>query len=389
MVLVAGTAISKFGRRHDRSSYRDWIADSFADALADAGLEAGDIDALVVATESDLFSLQLNPAAAIASDLGLVGVSALRVEGGGASGQLAIHAGAREILTGAARRVAVVGFECGAKHLSPAGVAQLYGYSFDGPSEAALGIGATGLYALSMLCRMAADDLDAADLAAVAVKNHGNALHNRLSHLPMALTVEQVLASPMISTPYHRLECSPVSDAVAVAILATASEAPQSRRKAARIAGMGSSTDHSRLGDRDDPGRFQGKSLAAQRAYAAAGIDDPALIGVAEIYDAFSGAELQALEALGLVQPGRVAGLARDGLFARSGRVPVNLSGGLLGQGAAPGATGVAQLATIARILEGRYWPELQPAALPRYGLADTHGGIATLCAVTVLEAGE
>src|SRR5688572_9566379 len=117
MVLVAGTAISKFGRRRDRSNYRDWIADSFAEALADAGLETGDIDALVVATESDLFALQLNPAAAIASDLGLVGVSALRVEGGGASGQLAIHAGAREILTGAARRVAVVGFECGATHL--------------------------------------------------------------------------------------------------------------------------------------------------------------------------------------------------------------------------------------------------------------------------------
>lgn len=385
MVVVVGTAIGKFGRRRDRTSFRDWIVESFREALANADLEVGDLDSLVVATESDLFSLQLNPAAAIASDLGMVGAGAQRVEGGGASGHLAVHAAAQAILAGGARRVAVVGFECGASQIGSADVVRLYGYSFDGPAEAALNIGAAGLYALSINSLMAEGHISPAELAAVAVKNHGNATYNPAAHLPMTLTVDEVMASPMIASPYHRLECAPVSDAVSVMILTGDSDTPASRRNAARIAGMGAATDHSRLGDRDHPGRFAGKTRAAQRAFGAAGID-PGSIEVAEVYDAFAGSELQSLEALGLSPPMKTARLMADGEFARNGRVPVNLSGGLLGQGGAPGATGIAQIATIARVLEGRYWPELQPEALPRYGLADTHGGIATLCTVTVLE---
>ena len=61
----------------------------------------------------------------------------------------------------------------------------------------------------------------------------------------------------------------------------------------------------------------------------------------------------------------------------------MNLSGGLLGQGAAPGATGVAQVLALARILSGRFW--LQPAHAPRYGLADAHGGVATVSIAHVM----
>jgi acetyl-CoA C-acetyltransferase len=63
----------------------------------------------------------------------------------------------------------------------------------------------------------------------------------------------------------------------------------------------------------------------------------------------------------------------------------VNLSGGLLGQGAAPGATGIAQTGTVAALLEGRYVTGLQPSSPPQWGVADTHGGVCTLSAVTVL----
>ena len=78
----------------------------------------------------------------------------------------------------------------------------------------------------------------------------------------------------------------------------------------------------------------------------------------------------------------------RRGDFAKDGRCPVNLSGGLMGQGAPVGATGVGQTATIALQLEGRYHPKLQLEDLPQYALADTHGGICTLAATTVLERG-
>jgi acetyl-CoA C-acetyltransferase len=105
----------------------------------------------------------------------------------------------------------------------------------------------------------------------------------------------------------------------------------------------------------------------------------PGDIDVAEIYDAYSGAELQAISAYGLAAPEDV-GRTR---FGSADTLAVNLSGGLLGQGAAPGATGIAQIVALARILTGRFW--LQPARAPRHALADAHGGIATVSITHVM----
>ena len=97
-VAIAGGAMTPFNRRKDGSSWRDWARAAAAGALRDAGLEAEDIDALVVASESDFSTLQLNPAALLADECGLMGVAAMRVEGGGASGHLAVQAGAAAFL---------------------------------------------------------------------------------------------------------------------------------------------------------------------------------------------------------------------------------------------------------------------------------------------------
>jgi acetyl-CoA C-acetyltransferase len=164
-------------------------------------------------------------------------------------------------------------------------------------------------------------------------------------------------------------------------ILCAPDALPGARRRAPRIAGLGAATDRA-LGARDDPGRFAAKTRAMQAACRMAGTG-PADMGLAEICDPYAGAALQGLHALGLSQaPGR--DLA-EGRFAAGGPLPVNLSGGLLGQGAAPGATGVAQVATCAQLLEGHYHPGAQLAAPPAYALADTHGGIASNAAVTIL----
>ena len=81
-VVIAGGAMTPFNRRKDGSSFRDWARAAALSALEDAGLEAADIDALVVASESDFFTMQLNPAALLADECGLTGVVAKRVEGG-------------------------------------------------------------------------------------------------------------------------------------------------------------------------------------------------------------------------------------------------------------------------------------------------------------------
>ncbi len=381
-VSFAGGAMTPFNRRKDGSSFRDWARAAVQGALDDAGLEARDIDALIVASESDFFTMQLNPAALLADECGLIGVAAKRVEGGGASGHLAVHAGVAEVASGMACRVLVLGVEPSASHLKGADVGALYGLSFDAWTDGMTGIDSTSLYALSAQAFMARTGATLDDFARIAVRNRAHARMNANAHLPLDVSLDEVAASPVVASPYRRLDCSPLSDGAAAIILANASDLPARAQGRARFRAAVSAVDAVRLGERQDAGFFGGKQRAAQRAYEIAGVT-AAEIGLAEVYDSYSGAQLQSLEALGFAD---VIAAERDGAFTAQGAMPVNLSGGLLGQGAPVGATGVAQVLTAALQLEGRYFGQ-QATHAPRYALVDTHGGIATLNAISILEA--
>jgi len=382
-VWIAGGAMTPFNRRKDESSFRDWARAVVQDALDDAGLEPSDIDALVVASESDFFTLQLNPAALLADECGLVGVAAKRVEGGGASGHVAIQAGVADIAGGLARRVMVLGLEPSASHLAGPDVGGLYALSFDAWTDGMTGADSTSLYALSALAFMERTGAKHDDFARIAVRNRAHARHNSNAHLPLDIAVADVGASPVVAAPYHRLDCSPLSDGAAAIILARKADLPKLWRTRTRFVATAGATDCVRLGERRDPGFFAGKQQAAIRAYKMADVT-PTDIGLAEVYDSYSGAQLQAVEALQLAPDTLRA--ERHGVFNADGSLPINLSGGLLGQGAPVGATGVAQILTAAQQLEGRYAGQ-QPARSPSRALVDTHGGIATLNCVSILEA--
>lgn len=388
--LILGGGVVPFGRHRDGRNWRDRSRHAAREALHEAGLEPKDIDAVVVGCESDFLSLQVNPAPVLASEIGLKNCAAMRVEGGGASGAMALRAGMMHVLSGLARRVLVVGFEDAAGHLPHDDVRLIYSLSFDTDIDGLAGATSATLYALSMAEHMATHGTTERQMAAVAVKNRNNAQHNPWAHKPMNVSIDDVLASRPISMPYKLLDCSLLSDGAAAIVLAAPEHAPKSPRPRVRIAGSGCAVDEVRLGDRPARHRFAAKAQAARIAYAAAGIDDPAReIDVAEVYDAFSGAEIQSLEALGLMAEGHGGPAVAAGEFDPDGRMPVNLSGGLMGQGGAPGAVGIAQAVTVERLLTGRYWPGAQPKRDLRRGLVDTHGGIATMCAVHVLERDE
>ena len=81
MVFVTGYHLTEFNRRKDGSSYRDWISETFEASLEMSCMDRKDIDTLIVSSESDFFTLQLNPSTVIADDLGLYNVEALRTIG--------------------------------------------------------------------------------------------------------------------------------------------------------------------------------------------------------------------------------------------------------------------------------------------------------------------
>ena len=287
---------------------------------------------------------------------------------------------------GVTDNVLVVGFDQTASRLSRSGVQKVYSLSFDADIEGWMGVSTANLYALSFKMYCNRFNANSQQAALVSVKNHGNATNNKFAHKPMKITTQDVFDSALVSDPYRLLDCSMVSDGAAAVILSKNTHQTD-KKSFVRISGSGCSSDHVRLGDRPEPHRFMAKFRAAQHAYSMAGITNPEKeVDIAEVYDAFSGAELQSIDALGFCQQGQAGPAMENGDFDIGGRLPVNLSGGLIGQGGAPGATGIAQAVTMYRLLSGNYEPELQPEIKPQCGIIDAHSGICTVSVVHVLE---
>ena len=384
--LITGAAMIPFQRYQDGSNFRDWVRKVAAEAIVEAELDPQLIDSVIVANESDILSLQVSPAALIADEIGQQYSAAVHVEAGGASGAAALRQGYAEISAGLADHVLVIGFEQTASRLARNDVQQVYSLSFDADLEGWAGVNTAALYALSFKHYCEIYDCDPSKAALVSVANHGNAIHNPYAHKPMDISVEDVLASPMVSDPYRLLDCSMVSDGAAAIILSNPYGYDKSG-PAVQITGSVCSSDYVRLGDRPQPHLFTAKQMAANVAYRMAGVHEPAKeIDVAEVYDAFSGTQFQCIEALGLSPPGQAWAEMESGRFARHGPLPVNLSGGLIGQGGAPGATGIAQTIAMYRLLSGNYFSALQPSRTLTKGVVDTHSGIATTNVVQVLE---
>jgi acetyl-CoA C-acetyltransferase len=166
--------------------------------------------------------------------------------------------------------------------------------------------------------------------ALVSVKNHGNSFKNPFAHLPLNLTVEEVLNSRLLSDPLRLLDCSPVSDGACAIVLASEERAGEAAKDPVWIKGFGYAADLHYLGDRNlaDPIALR---KAAKNAYEMAGVSAPRdEIDFVELYDAFSYMEPLWLEGMGFSEPGKGGMLIEKGITGLDGSLPVNASGGVL-----------------------------------------------------------
>jgi acetyl-CoA acetyltransferase len=182
-----------------------------------------------------------------------------------------------------------------------------------------------------------------ADFAAVAVKNQHNGALNPLAQYGGELTVAEVLEARLVVPPLTLYMCSPISDGAAAAVVTTPERAAAAAARApVRIA---ASVIRSGVpaGGSDGVVGPKGSNLAATAAYAQAGLG-PDDVDVAELHDAAAPAEVQLYEQMGFAPFGEGWRLIRDGAVSLGGRIPVNVSGGLLARGHPIGATGLAQV---------------------------------------------
>ncbi len=391
--VVVGVGMTRFASDRPDSNIRDLMAEAVLALLADA--ELPNLKAVqhgLCSYESDHFNRQMTLVAILHDQLGLNPTPTVRVEGGGATGALALRTAWAHLQSGLCDSILVYGCETNGRSVSSQTANQLFALSADFDWEMMIGGTYTAFYAAMMRAHMQKYGTKPEHFAHVAVRNRHNAGFNPLAQKPMNITIDDVLASRSVAEPYRLLDCSLLSDGAAAILLSTEAWAHQhspryAKRPTVHFTATGCGTDTMRLGDRyPDLTNFRAKHTAAQAAYHMAGITDPLhQIDVAELYDSYSGVEIQAVEDLGFVPYGTGGTSIADGMFDLDGELPVNTSGGLLGRGAPVGATGIAQAIEIALQLWGEADPRRQ-VAHARRGLTDTHAGIATISVVNIFE---
>ncbi|MGE0768529.1 MAG: thiolase family protein [Hyphomicrobiaceae bacterium] len=226
------------------------------------------------------------------------------------------------------------------------------------------------LYAGMARQHMARFGTTAEQIAASAAKNHTHSQFNPRAQYQSPMTVEQVMAEPAVVWPLTRPMCAPMSDGAAAVVLF--SERALQRRGSRRAIKISSSvivTGSNR--EPDDYDRHTGR-IAAQRAYEKAGIG-PEDMSLAEVHDATSFAEILQIENLGLCARGDGGPTTASGETTLGGRVPVNVSGGLVSKGHPIGATGLVMIHDVTRQLRGEAGPAQVEGA--RIGVVENGGG--------------
>jgi acetyl-CoA acetyltransferase len=208
----------------------------------------------------------------------------------------------------------------------------------------------------------------AEQFAAVAAKNSFHGSLNPRAQFREAMSIEDVLAAPLIVEPLTRPMCSPIGDGAAAAVVVSEQKARElGIRKPVRVVSsvMHSGWDHAA----DEPDTVE---LCAREAYEESGLG-PEDFDVLECHDASAPAEIMAYEQLGLCAKGEGGKLVASGDTRLGGRLPVNTSGGLLRKGHPVGATGLAQIVELTEQLQGRAGERQVEGA--KVGAAQNGGG--------------
>lgn len=199
-----------------------------------------------------------------------------------------------------------------------------------------------------------------ADMASVcvALRDWAN-LNPNAMYKDKKLTVEQVLASKMITDPIRAFECPMLADGACALVLTSRGNARKlGKDRVVRIAGEGGCVSHYSIGQERDVGKL-GWEIAGPAAYDAAGWG-PEDADIAEIYDSYAAVLTSGLEGLGLAPKGEAARMFARGEFSPGGRLPTNTNGGLLSAGHTGVGGGTALLTEGVRQLLGRAGPERQ-----------------------------
>ena len=369
-VYVGGVGIHAFGRFADKT-VTALGCEAVRAALADAGIGRDGFQAAFCGT---VYS-GVAAGHKVLTALGLSGVPIVNVEAGCASGGAALALGAAQVASGRYDAVLVFGME-----KMPRGIIRS---SFFEPWREEAGLAATPAYfALRAQRLMLESDVTVEDLARVSEKNHRHGVHNPHAMYRKAMSVTEILASPVVCDPLRLLMlCSPNEGAAAVVLTAAPSRvrvAAAALRSHRAGSVLGEHTPMSGLAEDGVPAPTE---MAARDAYEEAGIG-PEDLDVVELQDTDAARHVLSAEELGLCPRGGGGRWVREGGGEMGSRRPVNPSGGLLSKGEPLGASALGQIVELTWQLRDAAGPRQVAGA--RVALAHTVGRGANACVVVL-----
>ena len=350
---ITGWSHSKFGVNVEQTS-ENMIADVVEKAIEHAEISAKEIDAIFVGTFNNGFQKQdFHGALPAVSQSDLRHVPAMRVENACATGSAAIHTAMNAIEAKKAKTTLVVGVEKMTDVSSEKVGDILLGASYR-PEEGSTKGGFTGVFAsiAKSYFQKYGDKSDI--LAKIAAKNHENGCSNPLAHMQKNLGFEFCNAisekNPYVAEPLRRTDCSMVSDGAAALIIQDF-DLSLSAKRAITFRARRHFNDILPLSKREKT-EFEGARQAWHHALSDAKItlDDLSFV---ETHDCFTIAELIEYEAMGLTKIGEGYKAIEEGWVQKTGKLPINPSGGLKSKGHPVGATGVSQHVMSAMQLTG------------------------------------
>jgi acetyl-CoA acyltransferase len=374
-VYVVGIDMIRFGRYPERTVVQ-LAAEAALLALDDCGIDIHAIQALysgnIGETMTGQRTLQL---------IGQTGIPVVNCTNACATGATAFREGWIAIKAGLYDTVLCVGVE----KMAPGMIVKKKVGNEPLPTEGLIGSETMpAVFSMVGLEHVRKYGTTLQQFAQVSVKNHHHSTFNPKSMYQKETPLEEVLGSEMIAYPNTKLMCSVNVDGAAAAVLMSEKRARECGlvARAIRVRGSGLASDawSERNHVMQDVNTVSRQ--AAKSAYEMAGVG-PEDLHLVELHDCFATAEILHYENLGLCADGQGGPLIDSGATVLGGRIPVNVSGGLLSKGHPLGATGIANIYEVSTHLRGEAGKRQVPGA--RIGL--THVvGLGSACAVHVLE---
>jgi len=324
-IAIVGVGQSPSGRVPGRSPL-DLTADATLKALADANMEKSAIDGVLTgnafASSFHRFSIALSEYLNIQPSYS----NTLQVSG--ATAGAAVNTAAAAIYAGLADTVLVACGDSLLTGMTPDMAIRAMTESRDQQYEMPFGIPVANTFAMTAHRHMKEYGTTAEQFAQVAVTFREHARRTPGAQKTEPISIDDVLHSKMVTTPYHKLDCSLISDGAVALILTSAEKAKEYTQHPVYILGGGEYYSHEHIFLM--PTLTQtGAVESVKKAYQMAGITAND-VDVAGIYDCFTGTVIMMLEDLGFCKKGEGGAFVESGEITYGGKIPTNTHGGML-----------------------------------------------------------